>query len=232
MRGRRRRRRGAEVPRCAWTLPARASGLDVHHGTTLVVVLETDDIILTEVLAALHLDDDERDHPRVLQTMVDADRDKGRFVDVDDLLLVIQDDAVLCSDFIPGAICAIEAKPNALVSFFAARAYDFRAPVDRGPAWLSTSRLYGSQAVVLPSRLATAAAAHLTHAIGEHDDHALCNFAHAHGVPVLVTVPGLVDHADVPSLLGHAPLRSDRFIGTGSAYGMAWHTAPTHEVIA
>ena len=51
--------------------------------------------------------------------------------------LVIQDDAVLCSDFIPGAICAIEAKPNALVSFFAARAYDFRAPVDQGPAWLS-----------------------------------------------------------------------------------------------
>jgi hypothetical protein len=64
---------------------SRFIGLDLD---ALVIVIETDDIVLAQVFAALDLDDHQRDLAGILQAVVLADGDEGRLVDVDHLLLV------------------------------------------------------------------------------------------------------------------------------------------------
>ena len=54
----------------------------------MVVVIETDDVILTQILATLDLDDHQRDFAGIFQAVVLADGDKGGLVDIDHLLLV------------------------------------------------------------------------------------------------------------------------------------------------
>src|SRR6266545_1330221 len=48
----------------------------------LIVVLETDNIILPKIFAALYLDNSEGDDAGVFQPVWHADRDKGRLVDI------------------------------------------------------------------------------------------------------------------------------------------------------
>jgi len=54
--------------------------------TAIIVVIKTDDIVFTQILTALNLDDHQRDLARILQTVVLADGDKGGLVDIDHLL--------------------------------------------------------------------------------------------------------------------------------------------------
>ncbi len=60
----------------------------VRAFTAIVVIVKADDIVFTQVLSALNLNDDKRYLPRVFEAMVLADRNKGRLIDVDGLLAV------------------------------------------------------------------------------------------------------------------------------------------------
>src|SRR5450631_285898 len=56
--------------------------------STIVVVIKTDYIILTQILTALDLYDYQRDFTWIFQAVVLSNGDKGGFVDIDHLLLV------------------------------------------------------------------------------------------------------------------------------------------------
>ncbi len=60
------------------------SGLHERHSAPapLVIVFEADDVVLAEVLAALHFDDDQRNHAGVLQAVGHPHGNEGRLVDV------------------------------------------------------------------------------------------------------------------------------------------------------
>src|ERR1039457_5501751 len=55
---------------------------------TMVVVIKSDDIVLTQILTALNLDDHQRDFAGIFQPVVMTYGDKGGLVDIDHLLLV------------------------------------------------------------------------------------------------------------------------------------------------
>jgi len=126
-------------------------------------------------------------------------------------VLVIQDDAVLADDFVAGATNALRARPADPVCFYSARK-EVPAAVAKGRPWVSFggSSWLNAQAVALPADLAVAfvawAAQHEAEQgarWGKSYDTRLAAFLVAHKRPMWVTAPSLVDHADVPSQMGH-----------------------------
>lgn len=143
--------------------------------------------------------------------------------------LVIQDDVVVCSDFVRAACDVLAARPSAPVSFFFPDV--LCASVLPAPLFFKPGFFLGTQAVAMPRAMALQAAAFLERDESRLDDTALDRFFREPSQRVYVTHPGLVDHDHtVDSLLGHTPLRSRRFIGAercGSDYD--WATARTYE---
>src|SRR5579872_2739310 len=54
--------------------------MSVRRALTAVTIIESHDVILAEVGARLHLDDVQRNHPRILDAVLHADRNVGRLV--------------------------------------------------------------------------------------------------------------------------------------------------------
>ena len=86
----------------------------------------------------------------------------------------------------------------------------------------------------MPRTLAVQASEFLERDANRLDDTALNTFFREPGRRVYVTNPGLVDHdLTLDSLLGHKPLRSQRFVGAemfGSVYD--WTSARTREGVS
>lgn len=123
--------------------------------------------------------------------------------------LVMQDDALPCRDFLEGAVRAIEAQPNAPVSFFdmSKAITDARA---KGLSWAVRKSLSTALALAMPTKMAIDSYAwmdsHLYRGLGGSDERMSCYFLH-HDIPVWYTVPSLVQHMDNGhSLLSH-PLK-------------------------
>jgi hypothetical protein len=125
--------------------------------------------------------------------------------------LVVQDDVELVDSF-PAAVTASVARhPDAALSFFAEwgsrTAALVRLAAMSGASWVPMINPYvPTQALVLPAPLAADLAAFLRAetADDEPDDEAILRFLESRGTRMLVSVPNLVEHLDLPSLTGNA----------------------------
>lgn len=124
--------------------------------------------------------------------------------------LVVQDDSVLCPDFAEHVTSAIRTMPHAALSFFvewgACSSNMVRMAALRGKAWAEVVDVYvPMQALVLPAEIARGFDDYArTNAVDEDpDDHVLRAYLHSVGVPAYVSVPNIVEHKDLPSLVGN-----------------------------
>lgn len=146
--------------------------------------------------------------------------------------LVVQDDAIVCSELVAGLEHALQWVPRgAAASLYigAVRPYAGRIgrAVDRaaGCSWIVMRDLHWGVGIVLPTpiieRLVTEQDARTN--IIEYDRR-ISRWLVTHGVPVWYTFPSLVDHRHSPSLLGHGDTRhAFQFIGEkASPFDVDW----------
>lgn len=123
--------------------------------------------------------------------------------------LVLQDDVVPVPGFLDEVRRAVRAHPGHALAFFAEwgsrSATPIRIAALCGHAWAEVVDFYiPAQALALPAAVARAADGYLaTQSEDTPDDIALHGYLHGAGVPVWVSVPNLVEHADTPSLIGN-----------------------------
>ncbi|MEU8197939.1 hypothetical protein AB0C10_29585 [Microbispora amethystogenes] len=121
--------------------------------------------------------------------------------------LVVQDDILFCDDFARLLCAAVAARPDSAISLFAEwgsrTAFMIRIAALRGAAFAAVADPYvPTQALVLPADHARALTRHVTGGT-DPDDIAIHRHLRRTGVPSVVTVPNLVEHADRPSLTGN-----------------------------
>lgn len=126
--------------------------------------------------------------------------------------LVVQDDIEVPDGFAATLRDAVAAQPDAAVSLFvewgSRTAALVRLAAFTGAGWVPNLNPYvPTQALVLPAEVAREFARYLTTEVPdeEPDDEAAWRFLRRAGVPVLVCVPNLVEHLDLPSLTGNTP---------------------------
>ena len=142
--------------------------------------------------------------------------------------LVLQDDAVLCKDFLLGVASAIEYNPRAAISLYANRR-NVETAKEMGISWASFRDGLWGVAVVIPtdwiSTYMAWAKANIP-PVYPHDDRRLGLWLWEHDLPALGTVPSLVEHGGWnSSTLGHsqAHSRARWFIGEDvSALSVDW----------
>lgn len=124
--------------------------------------------------------------------------------------LVIQDDVTLCPGFTERIIDAITTMPCSALSFFAEwgawSSNMIRIAALQGMAWAEVVDFYvPTQALVLPAALARGfdhyAQAYATD--DDPDDHVLFGYLRSLDVRAYVSVPNIVEHKDLPSLVGN-----------------------------
>ena len=121
--------------------------------------------------------------------------------------LVMEDDALVCRDFIAVAEAALTANPDALVSFFTPKIELLKAKA-RDESWVKISTVQWTQAVTLPtSRVGQFLQWEKRYLQDEypHKEGSLGMFVKTVELEIFCTAPNLVDHADVPSAMGHNP---------------------------
>ncbi|MEV5575057.1 hypothetical protein AB0L06_33890 [Spirillospora sp. NPDC052269] len=129
--------------------------------------------------------------------------------------LVLQDDVGLSADFAGQLRSAIAQRPNHAVALYShwrspQNSYLVRRAAAAGASWapLSDTDWAPALGLVLPAPLARDLAAYLApipDAVAD-DDQMIARFCRERGVPMVATVPHLVDESEVPSLTpGHLP---------------------------
>lgn len=148
--------------------------------------------------------------------------------------MVIQDDALVCRDLIPGLQVALEHVPaDALACPYvgtrrpmAERVEAAVSEADRiAASWVVMQTLNWGVAIIVPTRTIPDMIAwcdRLT--IPNYDKRVGQYYWRRRNWPTWYTWPSLIDHRDVPSLAGHGPDRhAHRFAGEDvSALGLPW----------
>lgn len=124
--------------------------------------------------------------------------------------LVVQDDVVLCDGFLDQVRAAVTAKPAHALCFFtqwgSRTSFTVRLAALAGAAWAPlVSDTVAALAIVLPARTAEGLAEFLENetSMAEPDSAAAKRYLTHAGVPTLVSTPNLVQHLDIPSLVGN-----------------------------
>lgn len=180
---------------------------------------------------------------------VDADRvtwdrrqdrwDTGRRAMLDhdpdsDWHMVIQDDAMVCRDLLPGLEAALDRVPAGAISCpyvgtrrpMTERVTRAVEEADRAQAsWIVLQTLNWGVAIIVPTNTIAEMVAwcdRLT--IPNYDKRVGQYYWRVRNWPTWYTHPSLVDHRDVPSLAGHGPdRRAHRFAGEDtSALDLSW----------
>lgn len=124
--------------------------------------------------------------------------------------MVLQDDAILCDDFIESVRRALEAAPADLISFFTSSPYVNLGAV---PRLRKLAVFEGALALAAPSALARDVAGALEQATSQADDAVIGTFLRSRNLQYRVAIPNLVDHAPIPSTVGHQYQHSRTFLG-------------------
>jgi hypothetical protein len=135
--------------------------------------------------------------------------------------LVLQDDVVPVPGFAEQIVAAIEARPSDGVTLYVNwdsphNSYVVRRAALAGSAWapLSPDEWIPTLGLALPADQARGLAARLGELADDSfwgdDDEAIAAFFSDKGLRIACTIPGLVDHTDVPSLAGNDLLGSRR----------------------
>tara|TARA_R110000787_G_scaffold114837_1_gene224665 strand:- start:2446 stop:3129 length:684 start_codon:yes stop_codon:yes gene_type:complete len=133
--------------------------------------------------------------------------------------LVLQDDAIVCRDFIRSCEAALDAVPSAPVAFYANRKVIEEARA-AGSSWAITKFMTWGVATCLPVWLIPKFLDWQKKNIVpdlRSDDFRLNSFFEEYYYPVHCPAPSLVDHRDGPSVAGnHPPMRrvARWFVGT------------------
>ncbi|GAA0918922.1 hypothetical protein Vau01_117940 [Virgisporangium aurantiacum] len=142
--------------------------------------------------------------------------------------LVVQDDVEPAAGFAAAVAAGVAQHPDAALSFFAEwgsrTAALVRLAAMAGASWVPMINPYvPTQALVLPAPLASDLAAFLRAetADDEPDDEAILRFLERRGTRMLVSVPNVVEHLDLPSLTGNEDhgVRRAACLLDGSALG-------------
>jgi hypothetical protein len=127
--------------------------------------------------------------------------------------LVLQDDIVLAKGFAGHLGRAVAQRPMHAISLYSHwdsphNSYLIRRAAAAGSAWapLSTAEWTPTQGLVLPVEHARELAKYLAEIPDEiqDDDEMVVIFCRERGIPVVATVPHLVDHCAGPTIVGHA----------------------------
>lgn len=156
--------------------------------------------------------------------------------------LVVQDDVVLCRDFLPGVRAALAAVPaDRPVALYTGRvrpsaayvARLVRTAASRGLAWLEFSGPWWGPAVAVPTHLIDDMVAWCDQQTIPNYDRRMTAYWDAQRVRCWYSYPSLVDHrvgGENPSLVpgrGNAPSRTAHsFIGDTSPLDIDWNTPP------
>jgi hypothetical protein len=148
--------------------------------------------------------------------------------------LVIQDDVILLSSFFEHVEAAVARNPGAALAFFAEwgsrTSGAIRIAALRGASWAEVVDDYiPTQALVLPIEVARGAADFMARLPPEiPDDIALHDYLRAEGIAELVSTPNIVEHADLPSLIGNTwmgPRRATCYSAESAAAGIPGEAA-------
>jgi hypothetical protein len=145
---------------------------------------------------------------------------------------LIQDDALVCPDFLAGLERALEHVPlDAVVSPYLGTGRTVpirwealaRAADSAGASWVRTQKLMWGVCVVLPTALIPEMLARADRRTGIADDMRVAGWAEKTDREVWYLWPSLVDHRKVPSLTKHrAHDRVARRWHSGSALDLSW----------
>jgi len=123
--------------------------------------------------------------------------------------MVVQDDVQLCEGFLELATAAIEARPDAAISFFGFAGKAIRAARDAGLSWVGIEGHATGAAVCLPSAWVGEWLRWCRDHVAEdyrHDDTRLQVWLAATGRTMWFTVPCLAEHlGDKTSISGNRP---------------------------
>jgi hypothetical protein len=147
--------------------------------------------------------------------------------------VLIQDDALVCADFLAGLEQALAFVPeNAIVSPYLGKAINvptrWETVANRataaGARWIRSDTVMWGVCLVMPTALIPEMVAWADKRSGRPDDMRVGGFAKANGLEVWYPWPSLVDHrADMASLTKHrARDRVARRFHTGSALELDW----------
>lgn len=151
--------------------------------------------------------------------------------------LVLQDDAVLCRNFTPAALLALESRPDGPLTFFVSEqhresAHHIRGAYGRGERFVAvpSRRWIPAVALAWPAELVPRfleyVEAQRWPGMFVADDEAIGRFCRLEHVEVLATVPSLVQHPDIPSLIGRRRIRAGRraihYIGNDDPLELEW----------
>lgn len=131
-----------------------------------------------------------------------------------DWTIVLEDDAQPITSFPIHAVCALDAAPTPIVSFYLGRSrppqwqqriQDALAKADANNAhWITTNRLLHAVAVAVQTPLITPMLAHIAVKRYLPIDEAIGHYARTNSIPIAYTVPSLVNHNDTtPSISPH-----------------------------
>ena len=110
--------------------------------------------------------------------------------------LVLQDDAVLCKDFLQQVARAIEHFPDAVWSLWMKELTPKHQKGSSPYVRISGGTVYGV-GVVMPVHLIDEVFKWSTFVLGEdytHDDNAIGQYCKFHAIPIMTTIPGLIQH--------------------------------------
>lgn len=121
--------------------------------------------------------------------------------------VLLQDDLIICKDFVLGLKAALAAVPDQIVSLYCPRKGALLAK-EQGHSWVRiTDGAYGPAIVIPTTKLRHFLQWNEQNIKPEvtHDDTRVCLYALAHDLDVWLTVPSLVDHAGASfSSIGHS----------------------------
>lgn len=148
---------------------------------------------------------------------------------------LIQDDALVCPDFLTGLEHALAyVPPDAVVSAYLGTGRTVpirwealaRAADTARASWVRTQKLMWGVCIVLPVELIPEMIERADRRAGVPDDMRVAGWAEKTGREVWYSWPSLVDHRRVPSLTKHrASDRAARRWHTGSALDLSWSGA-------
>jgi hypothetical protein len=146
--------------------------------------------------------------------------------------VLIQDDAIVCPDFLAGLEQALEHVPEtAIVSPYLGQASNVPARWERaaaratsgGARWIRSDTVMWGVCLVAPTAIIPEMVAWADRRAGIPDDMRVGGYAKKLGLEVWYTWPSLVDHRTIPSLTKHrARERVARRFHGGSALNLDW----------
>ncbi len=119
--------------------------------------------------------------------------------------LVVQDDAILCKNFLKHASAALLARPYVPISFFTS--VKTEKPLR---AWFTSPAHLSGLAVSLPVQFIDPWLRWWPEET-LHDDGAMWRWLYEQGIEISLTNPSLVQHAELPSLLNHSHRSAPNF---------------------